>query len=382
MKMDVCIIATLILIRFQVKSHCFLTTDCIGQTLNQPDIVPDTENFIFQSLWAICNKQNRFSLKTSKLSYVCLLILLCGDIETCPGPLNLPELQSLLNSKGMKFFHQNVRGLLGNRDLVMELLQSFPKIDILSRSETHLTSEPNELFTILGYTFISRNRNSGKGGVVGVYISDRVSWVRRHDLESDELEMLWIEVLPGKAKIVLLSVLYRPPDTSKSLQNNFNKLFNDMLSIANTESKEVILMGDVNVNYLIARNNKEFKSVLELFGFKQLITKPTRNTNESNTLINIIASNNSSTISKTDVISTSIGDHDMVGCCRKINLLKFNPRVITCRNYKNYASEKLCSDLNSVDWSPVYDALDVNSAWTYMKSILLDAFNKHGLLIK
>ena len=49
-----------------------------------------------------------------------------------------------------------------------------------------------------------------------------------------------------------------------------------MLSQAMNSSKEVILLGDVNVNYLRTNDHKPFKQILELFGLKQIFKKPTR----------------------------------------------------------------------------------------------------------
>ena len=95
---------------------------------------------------------------------------MCGDVEQCPRPgycrRSILELTSLLNNKGMKMFHQNVRGLFGNLGHVSGLLQSFPGIDILSLSETHIEAgleQEEAIYDITGYSFINRPRKSGKG---------------------------------------------------------------------------------------------------------------------------------------------------------------------------------------------------------------------------
>ena len=134
---------------------------------------------------------------------ICTLLLLCGDIESCPGPVyqndnnrNIPELNSLLRKRGIKIFHQNVRGLFSNINLVSELLQSFCGIGVLTLSETHIESDVDHsaVYDIPGYSFVSRPRKAGKGGGVGVYISDYITWDRREDLEVDDIESFWIEM--------------------------------------------------------------------------------------------------------------------------------------------------------------------------------------------
>ena len=110
-----------------------------------------------------------------------------------------------------------MRGLLGNLVHVAVLFQSFPGMDILTLSETHL-EEKNELVEasscIPGYSFVSRPRKSGKGGGVAAYIKDGIIWNRRQDLEIDSIETIWIEIRPNTRRlsswelcIVLLLVL-------------------------------------------------------------------------------------------------------------------------------------------------------------------------------
>ena len=69
-----------------------------------------------------------------------LLLLLAGDINGHPGPTttrNIPELSRLLNCKGIKTFHQNVRGLFKNIDKLRALVTDFSNMDIITLSETH-----------------------------------------------------------------------------------------------------------------------------------------------------------------------------------------------------------------------------------------------------
>ena len=120
--------------------------------------------------------------------------MMCGDIETCPGPngRHIPEMESLLTNKGLTIFHQNVRGLCSNIDYITEPLHSFPNIHILTLSETHISVEDSEpMFEIPGYSFVSKHRENGKGGGVAAYISDKLVWNRRIDLDrSDRVYMV------------------------------------------------------------------------------------------------------------------------------------------------------------------------------------------------
>ena len=377
--LNVIFIISLIAISLQVKKACFIDTDCIGLTLNQEPIIANEENYIMSSLKVSAPRYLRIT--ASKMSYFILMLLLCGDIETCPGPSVhiLPELSSITSSKDLHIFHQNIRGLSSNKDYVTELLEDHPNMDILTMSEIHITEKENTFsMEIPGYSLECKNRTSGKGGGVWVYVSEKLNWTRRSDLENPLLEVLWIEIFPFNAKSFLIGVIYRPPDTSKYLPINFHEVFTQLLNTVTSENKETIILGDVNVNYLDKKSNKVFKCDVELFGFKQLISKPTRTDGASSSLIDIIATNNPETICNTEVIPASIGDHDMIVCTRKLNHLKYAPKVITSRNYNNYDKKSFCEDLASVDWTPVHQVSDVNLAWTYMKQTLLTWFNKHA----
>jgi exonuclease III len=150
-------------------------------------------------------------------------------------------------------------------------------IDIFCLSETHMQDEPEELYSIDGYSFISKPRCNGLGGGVAIYISERINWTRRYDLES-ELECVWIEVFPIKSKSFLICAIYRPPDSSSYTHANFENLFANMLNSATADSKEAIIMGDLNVNYRKKDDHPKIKAIISVNGFKQIVKKATRTT--------------------------------------------------------------------------------------------------------
>ena len=173
------------------------------------------------------SSRHKIGLRLLKVSLVAFhLLVMAGDISVNPGPINspshtLPELHDMLSKKGLSILHQNIRGLLANKDNVCRVLDDFHKIQILSLSETHLSTDDEPQAKIDGYSFISKPRKSAKGGGVGAYISSSVPYHRRLDLELDDIECLWIEVLFPKSKGFLIVFIYRPPDSSKHLPKNF-----------------------------------------------------------------------------------------------------------------------------------------------------------------
>ena len=163
-----------------------------------------------------------------------------------------------------------------------------------------------------------------------MFVKDNITFKRRKDLEKSVPESLMIEIAVKNSKPFLVGCFYRPPETSRHSSDNFS--LQSHLSDVLKENKEAIMLGDFNVNYKNLHENTEFKTTLTLNGFKQLIKKPTRITQTSSTLIDLILTNRPLTISKTDVIALSLSDHDMIACIRKVNFQKFAPKTIKCRN--------------------------------------------------
>ena len=142
-------------------------------------------------------------------------------------------------------------------------------------------------------------------------------------------------------------------------------------------------MGDFNINYNDSKSQKDFKNVMKLNGFEQLVTSATRITKESSTLIDLIFSNRTSSLPSVSVVSTSLSDHDLVACTRKINTQKYLPRTIKCRNYAKYDTKLLADDVRNIDWQPIYDNnSDVNTAVIYLSKQLLQIFNTHAPVVE
>ena len=284
---DVPLIAAIFFLSFSIKRWYFVSSDAIGLSVIGEEVDFNEESFIMTSLWA----NNRGKHKSFCVRSVgCILLLLCGDIHPCPGPLKLNDFAKL---RGTKILHGNVRNLQSNFVHVSCLLSIYPDIDIFGLTETRITGDPEDesakaLLQILGFTFLNRDRPTGKGGGVGMYLSNKMCFDRRNDLEYADIECIWIEVTCRFAKNFLVCCMYRPPSSSHYLPNNFNDRMREMLSTAAAENKEVIVLGDMNVNYLVKEDSKDFKEILALLGLKQLIKDATRICETTKTLIDII----------------------------------------------------------------------------------------------
>ena len=388
------------------------------------------ETFIYSSVWNY-SKHERMVVRPTGRCLRVLLLLICGDVEICPGPRTstkcrlcsktvrrnqanvfcvnckesfhlkcvgsvfddsefcmvctsqqngeevqntesedsdvrrqIPEMDELLNKRGLKIFHQNIRGLLLKKNGVEEFLSSCPKIDMLGLSETHLNgSVSEEELKINGFQYVRKDRALGPAGGVGVYIKQGLSWHGRYDPEVDGVECLWIEILSPKCKGFLVGNIYRPPDGSKYLDKDFDPKLDDMLDSAMAEEKEVLLLGDLNCNYPVQNDHKDLKQIMRYNGLKQMVKNPTRITKSTEMSIDLIFCSHPDRIIKTNTIPSSLSDHEMAGLIRKINCLKYRQTTIITRNFANYSQDDYCADMNSAPWMQVFSQNNVNDGW-------------------
>ena len=139
---------------FYVKKSVFITEDGISVTFNLPRCF-ERESFYYSSLFVYANKSTLCVIPSSK-TLILLLLLNCGDIESCPRPT---QLESLLNSKGIKILYQNCCGLFKNIPN-LTFLFSGQKNTVITLSEalidSHSTYDDDSLYEIQGFSFIKK----------------------------------------------------------------------------------------------------------------------------------------------------------------------------------------------------------------------------------
>ena len=132
------------------------------------------------------------------------------------------------------------------------------------------------------------------------------------ELEISKIETLWTEVTLTYTKPFLICTLYRPP----SATSEWIDLLEEELSVAQTTGLEMIIMGDLNIDFQACSNNN-WLNLVQLFDLTQLVTKPTRIKQYSSTLIDHVYTTNPENISECYVPSYSISDHFPVCFSRK-----------------------------------------------------------------
>jgi len=147
-------------------------------------------------------------------------------------------------------------------------------------------------------------------------------------------------------KHLLICCIYRPPHDTK-----FFELFNISLEKALDDNLEVLIMGDLNCDFLAnTGNSNELKFLCDLHGLANIVQLPTRVTETSATLINVIIISNTAKYTAGGVYSNCLSDHHMVYTNRGCKRVKPKPQIISTRIFKNMGELSFLVDLASTPW--------------------------------
>lgn len=288
-----------------------------------------------------------------------------------------PVKKALSNLQGLSAIHINARSLRNNYDNISTFIDSLEhSFSLLCFSETWLTPSDKNLFNIPGYSSEYCHRSEDPYGGSGLYIHKNIAYKRRLDLSLNvhKCESVWVELdtVPtcDNSYKTVCGTIYRSPSSQLSAFFSAFSLVLDRLSL---ENKNVIILGDININILDASNSvcSEYMSCFSSYGFQSLISVPTRCSNRgSESLLDHILSNfvTSPTVG---VIETLITDHFPVFLC-------FDTRPITINkpNFRTFFDREKYFDLiSNTDWSPIFNCSDPEVALDQFCTVINCAVN-------
>ena len=278
--------------------------------------------------------------------------------------------------------HQNMRSLnknfFGLESLInqLKLKNSIPSI--IGVTETWLSNSQEvqlKKFEILNYTFVHSERSAGRGGGAGLFINDRIKFTLREDIHIKDAESAWIEIQCPRKKSILIGVIY----TSGRKREKFVERFNQIMEKINDEKKEVIIMGDMNIDLFKIKTNDYYYHTLLSNGIFNLGSFPTRETVDCKSLIDHFLTNineNTDTISGT--ILSDISDHHTTYAVfnnffknKKDKEKQFAP--YKCYSFKNYDSSHTEEKVKDINWDDLYGTDNVQDAYT----IILNKLQKN-----
>jgi len=155
----------------------------------------------------------------------------------------------------LKIFHQNIRGL-GNKfnELYCHLHHDLPHI--LCLSEHHPSESELQLIHLTNYSLVANycRKTFLKGGVsIFVYRNLKYSTINIHEYNIDkDIEACAIQLDSTFDKLCILTI-YRSP---RGDFTNFLKRLDLILQKLYNNKYNIVICGDVNVNYLVDNNRR------------------------------------------------------------------------------------------------------------------------------
>ena len=287
-----------------------------------------------------------------------------SDLENSSTYFNVDEFNKHFDAYTFNVFnalHLNISSLSYNIDQLRTILNTLKvKFDILGITESRLRIDKQTINNIdlEGYVMESTPTAASCGGAL-LYINKNINFKIRNDLKIykyKEIESVFIEIINRKGKNTIVECMYRHPCMEVT---EFNDVFlQNILEKLSYENKEIIIMGDFNIDILKYDTNGDSAMFLDNM-YKNLllpyIISPTRVTPRSQTLIDNIFSN----IIEKDIISgnitTIISDHYMQFVLFK-NKTKSKTNIKKAkfaRNYKSLNKDLFEYDLRNTKWDKI-----------------------------
>ena len=222
-------------------------------------------------------------------------------------------------TKGLLGGHLNIRSILSKSEQIQHLLLD-SNLDFLCLSETWLNQNaPLAALNVPGYNIYRKDREgSKKGGGVVVYIKSTLECHKIQWSNCTTLECLGLNISLSPQMSFVLVVIYRPPSADNGFYENFEKLLKE-----SNLNKEILIMGDFNINWEDKPCRKKLKLITDRFDLTQVIRGPTRITNSTKTQIDLIFTNRPERIVKSFNMLTGLSDHNLTLVNRKLNKKRF-----------------------------------------------------------
>ena len=237
-----------------------------------------------------------------------------------------PEQVAASKNDELKTLSHNIRSIYKNMNYMRENIEHFNKYDVMCFNETNCTPEtlPNGQDDLMLDGFhppiIKKpKRASGCGGGLVTYVNKRVceeEFIEILELSENtaNVESLFVQVkIKTSARGTQNHVIgnfYRSPSINKTTA--LTQIEDILTKLDRHKNKRITLLGDFNIDLLQFGNDPTAQALIELMtahGFSQLISKPTRITDHSATLIDHIYTNRVQDICKSGLVTYDMSDH-------------------------------------------------------------------------
>lgn len=282
----------------------------------------------------------------------------------------------------MAVAHVNIRSLNSGFSLFTDIVREH-SFDLIGVSETWLSRDyPSEYVAINNYQLVRADRPT-RGGGLGVYIKNGFKYKMYHKNNSFEsgLEQLWLKVKVKKKYSIGLCVVYKQPNVNLNCLDDFY----EVLERIYTEVDSIIIIGDININLLNEKSNDSiyFKNILVNFNLNQMVTEPTRITENSESLIDIICVSDNLLVKSCENIEMhNVTDHMLTSCNIIVREDFPDDGKKYFRNFNNLDYANFGNEAIELNWNEIYIKNDINHKINLLNENINYLFDKYVPLVE
>ena len=293
------------------------------------------------------------------------------------------------NDNTLSMIHLNIRSLPKHfRELNVFLSELSIDFNVIAVTETWLNEANADIYNIDDYLHFHLVRPEKMGGGVSIFAKHGLECTVRNDLNvtNSYMETLFIEITKESSrreKNCIVGVTYRPPNTDVQL---FMEKLSEMLNLIKTENKSIYIMGDFNINILAADDHlptAEFLETMYSHSLFPLISKPTRMTRNSETLIdNIFTNEISDDQSYQGIFFNDMSDHFPVFYITNANATKTCEKYFYTRKINENSIQEFLHTLHKTNWNDILNNYDGPVAFKIFHKRFTDLYNSVFPLVK
>ena len=260
---------------------------------------------------------------------------------------NVSKLNNIFNTtqgKRISLFHCNIRSLTKNLTLSNDVLCSLDSTpDIVTTTETRLSSNSISNLDIPRYNFFHTDSPTRAGGAA-IYVNKVLKAIPRPDLKIDLplVESCWVEIniVPNNnRKHIMIGCIYKHPPANVE---EFTLKFDEFLNKLNPSKYDMYVMGDMNIDLLKYHSHQQterYLNVIYSLDLLPVITKPTRITNHTATLIHHLYPNDVNRLTS-GIVTVDISDHQSFVWLTHLSKSKTD-------------KESYLHDVDTIDWNAI-----------------------------
>jgi len=252
----------------------------------------------------------------------------------------------------------------------------FKDFNLITVTESWLNHNiDSSVIQIPNYQLLRNDRQNHRGGGIVAYIRNGLSYKIILSENYDFMQSLWVKIIiNGEPHI--FGIIYRPPHSN--IQSFFSTLEETLIDLF-SNFNFITCVGDFNIDVSKMYDSQacQLISLCDTFDLQQVITEPTRLTDSTSSIIDLIFTNYVSVL-KTGIIGSTFSDHFGIFCEFGGVVSEILSQRVSYRSLKNINLNTFQADLEAIPFNLIYEFNSVDEKVMFLNNNLIELFDKNA----